>query len=180
MQGFLKTKNTGDLYMIPKVIHYCWFGRSQLPNLAIKCIDSWKKYAPDYEIKEWNESNFNLDICDYVSEAYNEKMWAFVSDYARFWILHNEGGVYFDTDVELVKPIDDILKKGAFFGLERRENCDESKSILVAPGLGMAVEARNKIYKEILDYYEKIHFVNTDGTYNKTTVVTHVTTVFRE
>lgn len=166
--------------MIPKVIHYCWFGEQPLPELAIKCIESWKKFCPEYEIKEWNEKNFDLKSCEYIKEAYNEKMWAFVSDYARFWIVYHEGGVYFDTDVELIKPIDDIIKNGPFFGLERRPNNGENSEILIAPGLGMAAELNNLIYKEILDVYNKIHFVTECGEYNKTTVVSYVTDVFKK
>ena len=104
--------------MIPKIIHYCWFGGNPLPELAQKCIASWKKYCPDYEIKEWNESNFDLNCCDYVREAYEAKKWAFVSDYARFWILYHEGGVYFDTDVEVLKPIDTIVEK--VYGMRKK------------------------------------------------------------
>ena len=85
--------------MIPKVIHYCWFGHTPLPPLAEKCIASWKKFLPDYEIKEWNEDNFDVNIIAYTAEAYEAKKYAFVSDYARFWILYREGGIYFDTDV---------------------------------------------------------------------------------
>ena len=88
--------------MIPKVIHYCWFGNNPLPPLAIKCIDSWKKYLPDYEIKRWDESNFNVNIIPYTAEAYEAGKYAFVSDFARFWILYHEGGLYFDTDVEII------------------------------------------------------------------------------
>ena len=84
---------------IPKTIHYCWFGRNPLPSLAIKCIASWKKYLPDYEIKEWNEDNFDVNVIPYTREAYAAKKYAFVSDYARFKILYEEGGLYFDTDV---------------------------------------------------------------------------------
>lgn len=83
--------------MIPKIIHYCWFGGKPLPPKAKKYIESWKKFCPDYEIKEWNESNFDVHCCRYVEEAYNAKKWAFVSDYARFLALYNEGGIYFDT-----------------------------------------------------------------------------------
>ena len=161
--------------MIPKVIHYCWFGGSPLPELAQKCIASWKKYCPGYEIKEWNESNFDLDCCDYVREAYEAKKWAFVSDYARFWILYHEGGVYFDTDVEVIKPLDDILKRGQFFG------CEDSDSFLngeaVNPGLGMAADSGLEIYREILDFYEKIHFINDDGSLDTTTIVTYTTRI---
>lgn len=163
--------------MIPKVIHYCWFGNNPLPELAVKCIESWKRYCPDYEIKEWNESNFNLTICDYVREAYEQKKWAFVSDYARFWILYHEGGVYLDTDVELLKSIDPILENGAFFGQERNEEQDR---IFVNPGLGMAAERGNEIYHDVLSLYETLHFVNADGTLNKKTIVAHVTELLQE
>ncbi|RGX78343.1 hypothetical protein DXA68_12330 [Bacteroides stercorirosoris] len=102
--------------MIPKIIHYCWFGGKPLPPKAKKYIESWKKFCPDYEIKEWNESNFDVHCCRYVEEAYNAKKWAFVSDYARFLALYNEGGIYFDTDIEVLKPFDNLLGCGAFFG----------------------------------------------------------------
>ena len=96
--------------MIPKIIHYCWFGRNPLPQSAIKCINSWKKFFPDYEIKEWNEQNFDVNIIPYTSEAYQAKKYAFVSDYARMWVLYNYGGIYFDTDVEVIKPMKDIVE----------------------------------------------------------------------
>ena len=104
--------------MIPKIIHYCWFGGNPLPKSAIKCIESWKKYLPDYEIKEWNESNFDFSKCAYAREAAEKKKWAFVSDYARFKILYQYGGLYFDTDVEVIKPLDDIIAAGPFMGAE--------------------------------------------------------------
>ena len=105
--------------MIPKIIHYCWFGRNPLPDSAKKCIESWRKFFPEYEIKEWNEDNFDVHLIPYVEEAYNAKKYAFVSDYARFWILYFYGGVYFDTDVEVIRPMDDILAKGGFMGSTR-------------------------------------------------------------
>ena len=104
--------------MIPKIIHYCWFGRNSLPASAQKCIASWRKYFPDYEIKEWNEDIFNVNIIPYTQQAYEAQKYAFVSDYARFWILYHYGGLYFDTDVEVIKSFDDIVDKGAFMGLE--------------------------------------------------------------
>lgn len=104
--------------MIPKIIHYCWFGRGPLPELAQKCIASWKKYLPDYEIKEWNEDNFDVNIIPYTAEAYQAKKYAFVSDYARFWIMYHYGGIYFDTDVEVIRPMDDIVANGNFMGFE--------------------------------------------------------------
>lgn len=91
---------------IPKVIHYIWFGNNDLPEEAIACIESWKKFCPDYEIKRWDESNFDLSSNNYVKQAYEAKKWAFVSDYARLWILVNEGGIYMDTDVEVLKSLD--------------------------------------------------------------------------
>lgn len=153
---------------IPKIIHYCWFGHSPIPELAQKCINSWKLYCPDYEIRLWNEDNFDLDICCYVEEAYKERKWAFVSDYARFWILYNYGGVYFDTDVEIIRPIDDILSTGGFMSFEADGRFN------VAPGLGMAAEKGNKIFNEVLEYYKSIHFVDDDGNLNLIPVGEHV------
>ncbi len=136
--------------MIPKTIHYCWFGGKALPKSARKCINSWKKFLPDYEIKEWNESNFDVNMVPYTAEAYAAKKYAFVSDFARFWILHQEGGVYFDTDVEVIRPMDDILQAGAFMGMENAES--------VNPGLGLAVEAGHPLYRWYLDYFSDKHF----------------------
>lgn len=136
--------------MIPKTIHYCWFGVQSLPKLARECINSWRKYLPDYEIKEWNESNFDVNMVPYTAEAYAAKKYAFVSDFARFWILHQEGGVYFDTDVEVIRPMDDILQAGAFMGMENQES--------VAPGLGLAVEAGHPLYQWYLNYFSDKHF----------------------
>lgn len=162
--------------MIPKIIHYCWFGGALLPTDAQKCIESWKKYCPDYEIKEWNESNFDITICPYVKEAYEAKKWAFVSDYARFWILYNFGGIYFDTDVELIKPINDIIEKGPFMGFEKNPSVSEDGEI--APGLGIAAPPELELYKDVMNYYESIHFKNEDGSLNTNdTIVTHTTKV---
>ena len=105
--------------MIPKKIHYCWFGRGPLPDLAKKCIASWRKYLPEYEIKEWNEDNFDVHCIPYCSEAYDAGKYAFVSDYARFKILYEYGGLYFDTDVEVIKAMDDIISRGPFMGCVR-------------------------------------------------------------
>lgn len=156
--------------MIPKIIHYCWFGEKTLPDKAKKCIESWRKYCPDYEIVEWNESNFDVNCCDYIKEAYEAKKWAFVSDYARFKILYERGGVYFDTDVELIKPIDEIISRGGFMGIER---CGEKKEI--NPGLGLAVAPGLGLYKELLDAYNERHFKNEDGSFNLKTVVDYTT-----
>lgn len=156
--------------MIPKIIHYCWFGRNPLPELAQKCIESWKKYCPDYEIMRWDETNFDVNCCDYVREAYEAKKWAFVSDYARFKILFENGGVYFDTDVELIKPIDDVIEKGSFMGLEKSNVAD------IAPGLGLAANAGLGLAKEILSSYHNSHFEkDKNGSYE--TVVVRVTNI---
>ncbi|MBS6375854.1 MAG: glycosyl transferase [Clostridium sp.] len=163
---------------IPKVIHYCWFGRNPLPESAKKCIASWKEYLPDYEIKEWNESNFELNCCDYVKEAYQEKMWAFVSDYVRFKVLYEWGGIYFDTDVELIKPIYDILEQGSFMGSEASPiRKDGKEQILINPGLGLASVPQLDIYEEILSHYNNIHFIDAQGIQDITTVVTRVTNI---
>lgn len=159
--------------MIPHIIHYCWFGRNSLPEEAKKCINSWKKYLPGYEIKEWNEDNFDIHICPYVEEAYKTKKWAFVSDYARFWILYNYGGLYFDTDVEIIRPIDQIVSSGPFMGIEAGNN-------LVAPGLGLGAISGMPIYSEILKFYDKAHFLNPDGTQNEMTVVMYVSDILRK
>lgn len=159
--------------MIPKIIHYCWFGRKPLPDLAIKCINSWKKFLPDYEIKEWNEDNFNVNMIPYTKEAYAAKKYAFVSDYARFWILYKYGGIYFDTDVEVIKNIDDIILKGPFMGLEN--NSDNQKIANVAPGLGLGVNSGLSIYKKILNLYESSSFLNNNGSLNLKTVVEYTT-----
>lgn len=169
--------------MIPKIIHYCWFGRNPLPDSAVKCINSWKKFFPDYEIKEWNEDNFDVNIIPYTREAYEAKKYAFVSDYARFWILYKYGGLYFDTDVEVIKPMDDIVNRGPFMGVEVDS---ESESQLVVtglgvnPGLGLGVTPGLELYKEILEYYVPLHFVNDDGSLNQITIVKHTTNVLIE
>lgn len=162
--------------MIPKIIHYCWFGRNPLPESAIKCINSWKKFFPDYEIKEWNEDNFDVNIIPYTQEAYSVKKYAFVSDYARFWILYKCGGLYFDTDVEVIKSMDDIIERGPFMGIEVGAT-SESKTPLVAPGLGLGVKPGLGLYREILDYYKELHFLDEEGNPNQVTVVTHTTNV---
>lgn len=160
--------------MIPKIIHYCWFGRGKLPKLAKKCIKSWKKYYPDYEIKEWNEDNFDVNIIPYTREAYIAGKYAFVSDYARFWILYHYGGIYFDTDVEAIAKIDDIVARGAFMACEN-ELKSGGETLLVAPGLGLGAPAGLTLYKELLDVYKDKHFLLANGCQNTKTVVEYTT-----
>lgn len=161
--------------MIPHIIHYCWFGRNPLPESALKCIASWRKYFPGWEIKEWNEDNFDVKMIPYTAEAYAAKKYAFVSDYARFWVLYLYGGVYFDTDVEVIRPFEDILAHGAFMGAEI-DGRDGICAPVVAPGLGIGAPAQLALYKSILDYYATIRFIRPDGSHNITDAVVNITT----
>lgn len=164
--------------MIPKIIHYCWFGRNPLPELAKKCIESWKKYLPDYEIMEWNEDNFDVNSIAYTKEAYEAKKYAFVSDYARFWILYKYGGLYFDTDVEVIKQMEHIISKGNFMGCEKPASVGTSPiSLGVAPGLGLGVTPRLGLLGEIMDAYSDFHFLNPDGSFNTKTIVEYTSEI---
>lgn len=160
--------------MIPKVIHYIWFGGKPLPELAQKCIASWRKYLPDYEIKRWDETNFDINIIPYTQEAAQAKKWAFVSDYARFWILYHYGGVYFDTDVEVIRPMDDILEKGPYMGCE---SGDIESGITINPGVGFASEAKSAVLKALLDEYNNRHF---DPDNIDITIVGYTTEYFKQ
>jgi hypothetical protein len=140
--------------MIPTVIHYCWFGRGQLPALAIKCIDSWKKNLPDYELKLWNEDNFDVHVIPYVKEAYEARKYAFVTDYVRLYALYHFGGIYMDTDVEILKSLDDLLHLPGFSGFESETE--------VPTGI-MACEKGNTWAKEQLEFYNGKHFLLENG-----------------
>lgn len=147
--------------MIPKVIHYCWFGNGKKPDLALKCINSWKRYCPDYEIIEWNESNIDFSAMPaYVKEAYKEKKWGFVPDYIRLWIIYNYGGIYFDTDVEVIKKIDKLTELSGFAGFELEDT--------IALGLGFGAEKGNPLIKALMESYSNLHFINEDGSLNTT------------
>lgn len=154
--------------MIPKVIHYCWFGRGEKPKLAEKCIASWKEYCPDYEIIEWNEDNFDVNCCAYVKEAYENKKYAFVSDYVRLYAIYTEGGIYMDTDVEVVKKLDEYLCHKAFSGFE--------SETLIPTGI-MAGEKNLPLFEELLDYYVNRHFINSNGDMDTTTNVSIITSI---
>lgn len=161
----------GNNKMIPKIIHYCWFGGNEMPELGKKCIASWKKFLPNYEIKEWNENNYDVRKIPYIAQAYDAKKYAFVSDYARFDILYQYGGIYFDTDVEVIKSLVDVLNAGAFVGCERAG--------AIATGLGIASSASNPLYKEILESYRNSDFLYKNGSMNLTTVVDRVSEIFK-
>lgn len=148
--------------MIPRIIHYCWFGRGPMPDLALRCIESWHKYMPDYQYKLWNEDNFDLSCNYYVREAYDAGKYAFVSDYVRLYALHTEGGIYMDTDVEVLKPYDDLLYLTGFIGYEG------TKSMSVGTGT-IACEPYGNWVKEQLSAYNDIHFINKNGIMDLTT-----------
>ncbi|MBR3358759.1 MAG: glycosyl transferase [Solobacterium sp.] len=132
--------------MIPKIIHYCWFGHGEMNKKAQKCIESWKKYCPDYQIIEWNEENVDVYQNDYTTYLYNEKKYAFLSDYVRLQKVYEYGGLYFDVDVEAVRSFDDLLKEPAFFGFETNE--------YVNTGMGFGAEKGNKAVYEMLREYD--------------------------
>lgn len=135
-------------------IHYCWYGGNKKSKLILKCIDSWKKFFPDYEIIEWNESNTDLHENAYIEKAYQEKKWAFVSDYVRMKVLYEYGGIYFDTDVEVIKPFPkEILSLPAFTGFE-------SFSLMVNPGLVFACEESYKLAGMMIESYNADDFFN--------------------
>ena len=157
--------------MIPKIIHYCWFGGKPMPQLAQKCIASWKKYLPDYEIKRWDESNFDVNQLPYTRDAYANGKYAFVSDYARFKILYEEGGIYLDTDVELVKSLCAIVENGPFMGEEEKMRCN--------PGVGIGAEPRMSFVKEMLDFYQNLNFITEDGGLNMQTIVTYTSDLLK-
>lgn len=192
--------------MIPKIIHYCWFGGNPLPESAKKCIASWRKFLPDYEIWQWSEEpidcltptlpnregennekkknlydkilGFDVNSIPYTQQAYEAKKYAFVSDYARFWILYKYGGLYFDTDVEVIKPMDDIIERGPFMGVEVAPIQNELPK--VAPGLGLGVGPNHDLYKDLLDKYATLIFKNADGSLNQKTIVAYNTEVLEE
>lgn len=156
---------------IPHIIHYIWFGGGPKTELIEKCIQSWRDKLPDWEIKEWNEKNFDIESCTYMKQAYENKKYAFASDYARFAILYEQGGIYLDTDVELLKYFPDkMLEDSGFAGVESNSK--------IAPGLIFACEPKNKLVKEILDLYQGEEFILKDGSQNTVTVVEYVTRIF--
>lgn len=140
--------------MIPKKIHYCWFGRGQKPKLAEKCIASWKKYCPDYEIIEWNEDNFDINMNPYTKMCYEQKKFAFLSDYVRLWVVYNNGGIYFDTDVELIKKPDFLLENQAFFGFE--QSPQNPKNAQNNTGLAFGSVATGLALKVMLAEYDPL------------------------
>ena len=140
-----------------KYIHYCWFGGKPLPKLAKKCIKSWKKYLPDYEIIEWNENNVNLEECPFIKEAYEQKKWAFVADYARTKAIYEMGGIYFDTDMLVTKNIDFLLKNETFLGIE--------DSMMVNAAVWGANKPKTDFAKKMLDFYQSQEHFDSENIY---------------
>ena len=151
--------------MIPKVIHYCWFGGNPLPESVIKCIESWRKFCPGYEIKKWTEDNYDINKIQYIKEAYQEKKYAFVSDFARLDIIYNFGGIYLDTDVELIDSLDGLINNELFLGMESAGR--------VNTGIGFGGEAKNEFIKKNIEVYNKINFNN------HTTCVTYTSNLLK-
>lgn len=160
--------------MIQKTIHYCWFGGNPLPDIATRCIRSWKKYCRGYNIIRWDESNFDISACPiYVRQAYKAKKWAFVTDYVRLKVIFEHGGIYLDTDVEIIRPLDELLVHKAYFGFEdasainaAMQNTEEPQ-YYVNTGLGFGAEKGHPIIREMMDDYENIPFILPDGSYDQ-------------
>lgn len=158
--------------LIPKKLHYCWFGGKPLPDNYKRYMESWYKFCPDYEIIEWNESNYDVSKCQYMWDAYQKKMWGFVSDYARLDVVYHNGGIYLDTDVELIRCVDDLLYQKGFAGFEDDEH--------VAIGLGFGAIKGFPLLKEMLLYYEKLNFHNEDGSLNLTGIPIYITDILKK
>lgn len=158
---------------IPRVIHYCWFGRNPKPKKIKKCMASWKKYCPDFRIVEWNEDNFNIASSPlYVRQAFEHKAWAFVSDVVRLMIIYEQGGIYLDTDVELIRPLDDLLENEAFFGFEDEE--------YIATGIGFGARKGNNVVKRMLEDYQDAVFITEEGSQDRKTCPVRNTESIRE
>ena len=157
--------------MIPKIINYCWFGRNPKSKNVLHCIESWKKQCPDFIIKEWNEDNFDISSCQYAMDAYEQGKWAFVSDYARIKILYLYGGIYCDTDVEIIAPISDLLDQEAFIGFEKSIKGD----YFVNSGSMMGAIPGNRLLKELETEYRNLSFV--DSTNCNMTCVDYTTNI---
>lgn len=161
---------------IPKIIHYCWVGGNEKPESVQYCINSWKKYCPDYEIIEWNETNYDFTQNEYMKEAYDAKKWGFVPDYARLDIIYKYGGFYLDTDVELIKNFDDLLDNESVFGFE---DTGENE-FFVSCGLGFGAKPKNPLIKKLLDSYNNLKFKLSDNNYDLTPAPKINTPIFEQ
>lgn len=159
--------------MIPKVIHYCWFGGNPLPKELQDYIDTWKEKCPDYEIKCWNESNYDYTKNEYMKQAFEKGKWGFVSDYVGYDVVYKYGGIYLDTDVEVIKNFDDLLENKIFMGIESNEN-----GYFINPGLAFGAEKNNNDIGNLLHEYDKIKFINEDGSLNLISIPIYATNYF--
>lgn len=155
--------------MIPHIIHYCWFGGTPMPDMAQECIDTWRRLMPDWEYRLWNEENFDPDSTPYTREAYAAGKYAFVSDYVRLWALREHGGVYLDTDVRLLRPLDPLMNLDAFAGFEGSKHLPIGTCVLASRPKGEWVTS-------MLGLYDKLHFLRPDGSPDLTTNVQRLTT----
>lgn len=159
--------------MIPRIIHYCWFGHGEMPMMAKECIASWHKFMPNWQFKLWNEDSIGVNEISYTKEAYEAQKYAFVSDYVRLWALCNEGGLYLDTDVKVFKSFDNLMAYKAFAGFEGSKHLPIGTCV-------MASEADGVWVKEQLGYYQDRHFIKEDGSFDLTTNVQFITAKMRE
>lgn len=164
-------KQGSKIMCIPKIIHYCWFGRNEMPEKIVYCIGTWKKYCPDYTFMLWNEDNYDITCNKYIEQAYENKKWAFVSDFVRLDVVYQYGGIYLDTDVELIKELETLRKYQAFMAVERDLN--------IATGLGFGAVAKNQIIKELRDIYLGVSFVEANGELNLTACPVYTTDYFK-
>ena len=158
--------------MIPKIIHYCWFGKNEKPKIIKKCIRSWKKYCPDYRIIEWNEENFDINSNIWCQTAYEAKKWAFVSDYVRLKVLYDYGGIYMDTDVLLKQSLNKFLKYNCFMGFQHES--------YVNNGLVTGALKRNSFIKDNLSIYENSSFIDENGKYKMTVCQEYTTKLLKD
>lgn len=167
-----KSIRRDDKQCIPKIIHYCWFGGKEIPKQNKKWMESWKKYCPDFEIIEWNEGNYDISKNQYMFEAYEAGKWGFVPDYARLDIIYHNGGIYLDTDVELIKNLDELLYQNGFCGFESEQR--------VAFGLGFGGKRKLPIFKQMRDIYDTLKFRNSNETLNLTPSPFYQTNLMQE
>lgn len=142
--------------MIPKIIHYCWFGHNEYPEKVAYCIQTWKKYLPDYELRLWNEDNFDISCCRFVREAYDAKQYAFVSDYVRLKVLEECGGIYLDTDIEVVRSFEEILNHDVVLGADENGNLTAF----------MATVSGHPFFSEMVVLYDSLNFLLPNGKFN--------------
>lgn len=162
----------GEEVRIPKIIHFCWFGEGEIPKAYRRYMETWKKFCPEYKIKRWDESNFDVAQNKYMYQAYQHKKWAFVSDYARLKVIYEHGGIYLDCDVELLRSMDGFLSEKMFCGFEDHNH--------INLGLGYGAVAHHPCIKRLMEYYDTLDFVHSDGSLNLVPCPAYQTTILKE